>query len=81
MRTPLYAVACAVAMGTVAMGAAATPIVAMSAVAQQGATDGQWRAFASDAGATRYSALDQINGDNVGDLRIAWTRSSVDQSI
>ncbi|MCH7892815.1 MAG: PQQ-binding-like beta-propeller repeat protein [Gemmatimonadetes bacterium] len=72
----MSAVAWAIAMGAVALGGAATPIVA-----QQGATDGQWRAFAADAGATKYSPLDQITRDNVGDLRIAWSRPGVDQSI
>ena len=76
MSVPLYTISCAVAMGAVAMGA-----VAMPAVAQQGATDGQWRAFAADAGATKYSPLDQISRNNVGDLRIAWSRPGVDQSI
>ena len=59
--------------------------VAMSAtapvLAQQGAADGEWHAFAGDNGATKYSPLDQINADNVGDLRIAWSRPTVDQSI
>ena len=55
---------------------AAAPVLA-----QQGATDGEWHAFAADNGATKYSPLDQINADNVGDLRIAWSRPTVDQSI
>ena len=61
----------------VAVGA----LVALPVVAQQGATGGQWRAFAGDPGATKYSPLDQITKDNVGDLRIAWRRPSVDPSI
>ena len=55
MRASLYAVACIVAMGTVAM-----PVLAMPAVAQQGATDGQWREFGAGVGATKYSSLAQI---------------------
>ena len=51
------------------------------ATAQHGAVDGEWRAHGADNGATRYSPLDQITADNVDDLRIAWTRSTVDQSI
>ncbi len=54
-------------------------VFAASAVfAQQGATDGQWRSFAGDVGATKYSALDQIDADNVGTLGVAWRRPFVD---
>ena len=51
------------------------------AVAQHGAVDGEWRAHAADNGATKYSALDQIDAGNVDRLQIAWTRPTVDQSI
>lgn len=44
--------------------------------AQHGASGGQWRHSNGDAGATRYSDLDQINRDNVASLRIAWRWSS-----
>ena len=33
---------------------------------------GEWRDHGGDAGSTKYSPLDQINRDNVKDLRIAW---------
>ena len=52
-----------------------------SVAAQQGAVDGEWHAYGADNGATKYSPLDLINADNVDDLRIAWTRRTVDQSI
>jgi len=39
--------------------------------------DGQWRQYGGDTGFTKYSPLDQINKSNVGQLRIAWRRSSV----
>ena len=54
---------------------------AAPAAAQQGAADGEWRHYAGDSGSTKYAPLDQINADNVGRLRIAWTRPGVDQSI
>ena len=47
----------------------------------KGAADGEWRHYAGDIGSTKYAPLDQINADNVGRLRIAWTRPGVDQSI
>jgi len=40
--------------------------------AQNGATNGEWRAYAADPGSTKYSPLDQINKDNAKNLRIAW---------
>ena len=33
----------------------------------------QWAIQTGDYANTRYSELDQINRDNVGDLRVAWT--------
>ena len=44
----------------------------VSAPAQQGARDGEWRYYGADSGSTKYSALDQIDRDNVADLQIAW---------
>ncbi len=40
--------------------------------AQSGATKGEWRSYAAEPGSTKYSPLDQINRDNVKNLRIAW---------
>ncbi len=34
----------------------------------------EWRYYGGNKGFTRYSALDQINRDNVKNLRIAWRR-------
>ena len=48
---------------------------------QQGAVGGEWRQYAGDVGATKYSPLDQINRDTVASLEIAWRRPAVDQSI
>src|SRR5688572_9052085 len=42
-------------------------------MAQQGARNPEWRAYAGDNGGTRYSPLDLINRDNVKDLQIAWS--------
>ena len=72
-NVPAGAAACAFVL---VLSCAASP-----AFAQHGAVDGQWRAYAADPGATKYSPLDQIDADNVDRLRIAWTRPTVDQSI
>src|SRR5262245_58935675 len=39
-----------------------------------GASSREWRYFGADHAFTRYSALDQINRDNVKNLRIVWRR-------
>ena len=39
---------------------------------QAGAANGEWRNWGGDGGTTHYSALDEINRDNVKDLAVAW---------
>jgi quinoprotein glucose dehydrogenase len=56
--------------------AAALVAGAATAMAQQGVSDGQWRHSNGDAGATRYSSLDQITPENVASLQIAWRWNS-----
>jgi len=43
-------------------------IVAIPLVAQFGAKNGEWRAYAGEEGSTRYSPLDQITVQNVASL-------------
>jgi len=47
-------------------------VMSTAALAQLGAEDGEWRAYSGDKGSTKYSALDQINKDNVASLEVAW---------
>ena len=58
------------------LGLACVAIVssATAALAQRltGTENGEWRYLGGDAGHTRSSALDQINGDNFSDLETAW---------
>ena len=49
------------------------------AQAQHGASGGDWQAFGADLGSTKYTPLDQINGNNVSDLEIAWRRPALDE--
>jgi glucose dehydrogenase len=49
--------------------------------AQQGARGGDWTRYGGDAGATKYASLDQINKDNISQLRVAWRRQAVDASV
>ena len=59
---------------TVAAGAlgAAVALAAGSAVAESGK---EWAVFGGDQANTRYSALDQINTNNVKNLKVAWMHS------
>jgi glucose dehydrogenase len=45
--------------------------------AQQGMRNGEWHYWGGDAGATRYSSLDQINVSNAKSLEIAWRWQSL----
>lgn len=49
--------------------------------AQLGSIDGEWRSYASDAGSTKYTELDQIYADNFEELQIAWRWTSIDGDI
>ena len=49
--------------------------------APQGTTGGEWPVHGGDTAYTRYAPLDQINADNVNNLRVAWRRPGVDASL
>jgi quinoprotein glucose dehydrogenase len=50
--------------------------LALRMTAQQGAKGGEWRMYGGDEGSTRYSPLDQINRDNIKNMRVAWVWKS-----
>ena len=56
-------------------------LVASSAATQQGAPAGQWPTYGGDHAATKYSPLDQIDRDNVDQLRVAWRWASPDNEV
>ena len=37
-----------------------------------GTANGEWRTYGGDLASTRYSPLDQVNGDNFSKLEVAW---------
>src|SRR5436305_15281268 len=41
----------------------------------------QWPVYSGDKAGTKYSALDLINKDNVGKLKVAWRWSSPDNDV
>ena len=51
------------------------------ALAQYGATNGEWRTYGGDLGGTKYSPLDQIDASNFADLEIAWRWESPDGAL
>jgi quinoprotein glucose dehydrogenase len=48
---------------------------------QTGATDGEWRSYGGDVGATKYSPLDQIDAQNFAQLEVAWRWQSADARL
>jgi len=57
----------------------ALTIAVVASQAPQARTD--WRYYGGNKGFTRYSALDQINRENVKTLRIAWRRPAVNDKM
>ncbi len=49
--------------------------------AQQTGNGGEWRSYGSDLANTKYAPLDQINGTNVKNLRIAWRHPAIDPEL
>jgi quinoprotein glucose dehydrogenase len=52
-------------------------VLNITAQAQRGTTGGQWPNHSGDKGSTKYAPLDQINRNNVRNLRIVWRRPAV----
>ena len=40
---------------------------------EEGTRNGEWPSYGGDLAHTRYSPLDEIDGDNFNDLEVAWT--------
>src|SRR4051812_39213896 len=63
----LVRVTCSVVMAAAIAGAA------MAQTAPRSPSDGEWRAYGRDALGSRWSPLEQITRENVGQLQAAWT--------
>lgn len=55
--------------------------VALPARGKDPVKKGEWRFYGGDQGSRKYSPLDQINRDNVKNLKVAWTWDSPDLKI
>ncbi len=49
--------------------------------AQRGTPEGRWPAYGGDPGSTKYSPLDQIDGNTVKQLSVVWRWDSPDNAI
>ena len=76
-RMPPHAVGRTAVFLLVAM----TVLPPIPAQAQTGAAPHEWRSYGGDPGHTKYSPLDQIDRDNVDELQIVWTWTSVDETL
>ncbi len=56
-------------------------VSAVSATAQYGVSDGQWRHYGGDQGSTTYSALTQIDRNNFDKLEVLWRWESIDKNL
>ena len=66
--------------GAVTLGTAVL-LIAAPALAQQGATAGEWRYYAGDNGSTKYSPLDQIDAQNFSRLEVKWRWDTPDNAL
>ena len=55
--------------------------ISLQALAQPGATGGEWRSYAADTFGSKYSAIDQITAENFTDLEIAWQWHTADSHL
>src|SRR5215469_4405336 len=59
----------------------ASAIILAALATAQNKPSGDWISYGGDKGFTRYSPLDQINRDNVKNLKVIWLRGAVDPQI
>jgi quinoprotein glucose dehydrogenase len=76
---PAVLTLCAVAATIAVVAAAGAPTT--RSLRRGVETRTEWRYYGGNKGFTRYSALDQINRDNVKGLRIAWRRPAVNDKM
>ena len=58
---------------TAALAACLAAAPAGLAAQEEGTRNGEWPSYGGDLAHTRYSPLDEIDGDNFNDLEVAWT--------
>ena len=90
MRAPSFAIAGVLAVGAVAgfagMFVPHAPVAFKGAVPDlfpeaEGAAASNWSAYGHDAANSRFVGLNQINRDNVNQLKVAWTYRTGDVAV
>ena len=66
---------------TVALASTAMALATGQLLAQKGTSGAEWRSYAGDAGATKYSPLTQIDAANFSTLRVVWRWQSADRYL
>jgi quinoprotein glucose dehydrogenase len=56
-------------------------LLSLPAALSAAPSDADWRHYGGDAGATRFSSLEQIKRSNVGNLKPAWSHHTQDASL
>ena len=68
-----------------ATAAVGVPVLAsalvLSLVSPGAAQTAEWPSYAADQAGTKYSALDQINAETVGDVEIVWRQPVIPDAI
>ncbi|MCE2541503.1 MAG: PQQ-binding-like beta-propeller repeat protein, partial [Acidobacteria bacterium] len=73
-----------IATSTLQAGVSAGILVSVLALGLAAPADAQtveWPSYAADQAGTKYSALDQINAENVGDVEIVWRQPVIPDAI
>ncbi len=65
----------------IGLAAALGSVIAGAIAQQKSPAPKEWSSYGGDKGFTRYSPLDQINRDNVKELRVVWRRQALDPQI
>ena len=68
-------------IGALAVAIAAAGLPGSPALAQRGTQDGEWPNYAGNREGMKYSPLDQITKDNIGDLEVAWRWPTADREL
>src|SRR5262245_8220587 len=65
--------------GSVSLGLVLAAVIGIRS--QERTPAGEWRYYGGNKAFTRYSPLDQINRDNVKNLKIVWRRPAVSDQL